>query len=147
MSKTKILCHIVFGTKGRRPTINNENKRLLYSYILSILKREKCWLHRLNGIEDHLHMLIDLHPAKSLAMLMKEVKASTSHWMRNNSNFYKFDGWGSGYFAVSVSPENKEGVLNYIKNQEIHHQGQDYLSEIEYIIKCYEMEWYPDDWV
>lgn len=100
----------------------------------------------MNGMEDHIHILFDLHPTISLSVLMKEIKALSSQWLNKNPDFRFFRGWGKGYFAVSVSPEVKENVINYIISQETHHSKGDYRAEIENLIHQYGMEWYPDEW-
>ena len=41
--------------------------------------------------------------------------------MARDSRFDHFDGWAAGYFACSVSPENRVQVIEYIKNQIEHH--------------------------
>lgn len=146
MSKTRILCHVVFSTHNRHKTLNPECKRDLYGFIYSVFKRHKCWVERINGIADHIHILFDLNPTVSLSDLMKELKGSSSRWLRGNSEFPYFQGWGKGYFAVSVSPESIEKVKEYIILQEAHHKTGNFYEEIAYLIKLYGMEWYPDEW-
>ncbi|MDE6395855.1 MAG: IS200/IS605 family transposase [Muribaculaceae bacterium] len=85
MSKTRLIHHIVFATKHRKPAINKENKRKLYAYIYGIITNHKCFLLRINGIEDHIHILVDLHPTVAVANLVKEIKQYSSHWIKNLS--------------------------------------------------------------
>ena len=62
----QILYHIVFRTKGSEKTINQDHREDLYKYIWGIVKNKKCVLYRINGIEDHIHILSDLHPSIAL---------------------------------------------------------------------------------
>ena len=105
-----------------------------------------CWVYRIGGMPDHIHILFDLNPTVSMAEVMKTLKQNSSIWLTNNSDFSRFRGWGEGYFAVSVSPGEKEGIRQYIINQKSHHRREDILGELERLIRIYEMEWYPDDW-
>lgn len=146
MSKTSVICHVVFTTKHRRKAINPNYKRELYSVIFEMMKREKCWTYRINGMSDHIHMLFDLNPSVAMADLIKKIKWGSNKWLSNNVNFPNFDGWGKGYFAVSVTPTEKDNVIEYIKGQESHHSKGDFMAEIENLIKLYEMDWFPDDW-
>ena len=147
MSKTLIICHVVFTTKGRRPVLNPDKDRELYSFFYSILKKNNCWTYRINGMTDHVHLLFDLTSSITLADLIKELKIDSHKWLSKNEYFPNFTGWGVGYFAVSVSPREKESVIDYIINQKIHHAGKDSLTEIEDLINENGMKWFIDDWI
>lgn len=146
MSKTKCLHHIVFATKHRKRTIPEEHKRELYAYIYGILKQKMCFLHRLNGIPDHIHLLIDLHPSIALADLVKQLKTYSNKWMSGNPNFSDFENWGSGYYAVSIGIEGIEACKQYIIDQDIHHRGENFMAEMEWFARYHGLAWYEDDW-
>jgi len=103
MAYTQILYHIVLRTKRREPSINQENVQSLYKYIWGIIKNKKGKLYRINGIEDHIHILCDLHPSIALADFVKSVKVATSLWMKQSPDFRLFQGWGEGYAAFTYS--------------------------------------------
>ena len=145
MSKTRSIHHIVFATKNRQNTIDPVHKRELYSYIYGILKNKNCFLIRMNGISDHIHMLVDIHPSISLSDLVKEVKQSSSLWLRDNPNFPKFDMWGEGYFAESIGNEGVESCKQYILNQEEHHGKISLVDELKNMAYRNGHEWYDKD--
>ena len=62
----QIIYQIVFGTKHRKPTISEKHCEELYQYISGIIKNKGCKLYQINGTEDHLHIVSDLHPATGL---------------------------------------------------------------------------------
>ena len=146
MSKTRLLCHIVFGTRERRPTIGGEYKVELYRYIMKIINNSRCTNIRINGAANHLHILIDLNPTVALASLMKDIKFSTSRWMKNNPKFPDFDSWGKGYFASSVSPNSANACIKYIETQQSHHATRDYVEEMKIFCQQYGLQWFEDDW-
>lgn len=146
MSKTFLLHHIVFATKRRENTINVNNKKELYAYIMGIVQNKKCRLIRINGMPDHVHMLVDLHPTVAIAELVKDVKQSSSRWLKNNPAFPGFDCWGEGYYAVSVGVDGLEACRQYIMNQESHHGRLCLLDEMERMAHSYGLRWYRDDW-
>ena len=143
MSTTRITCHIVFATKNRRPTIINEHKRELYAYIYGIIQNKKCTLIRMNGMADHIHLLVDIHPSVSVSELVKAIKQASSIWLKGNPNFPTFECWGEGYFAVSVGNDGIEACKNYIITQEEHHCKNDFLDELKSISKQYGLDWLP----
>ena len=131
MAYTQILYHIVLRTKRSEPSIAQENVSSLYKYIWGILKNKKGKLYRINGMEDHIHILSDLHSSVSLADFVKSIKVATSLWMKRSSDFPAFQGWEEGYAAFTYSFKEKEVLINYIKNQQEHHQKEDTQDELK----------------
>ena len=147
MSKTCILCHIVFGTKKRKSTLPSLLKPKLYLYIAGIIKNKNCQLLAIGGMPDHIHLLVDLNPTVALSELVRATKQSSNGWIKENrSSFPWFEGWGKGYYASSVSPKLKSGCIDYIKGQELHHGGEGFVEELKYLIEKTGLEWYEDDW-
>ena len=67
---------------------------------------------------------------------MKEVKVSTSSWIKENAMFLNFTNWQDGYGAFSVSHGDKDAVIEYIKGQEAHHKKVSFKDELrEFLIK------------
>ena len=66
-SYRQILYHLVFRTKDSRKTLVQEHSRELYAYILGFIQNKNCFLYRINGMEEHIHILCDLHPKIALA--------------------------------------------------------------------------------
>ena len=141
------MVHIVFVTKNRYQTIPLTKRERLYSYINGIFDNRKSDLLEINGMSDHVHILVNLHPTEALSELVQTVKGSSSHWMKKEPDFIKFDSWGKGYFAVSVSPTIFESCKGYIKNQETHHGGIGLVNELKELVLKSNMEWYDDDWI
>ena len=101
MAYTQILYHIVLRTKRSEPSIAQDNVSSLYKYIWGIIKNKNGKLYRINGIEDHIHILSDLHPSLALADFVKSIKVATSLWLKQSPDFPDFQGWGEGYSAFT----------------------------------------------
>ena len=95
-----------------------------------ILKNKQCHLYRLNGIEDHLHIITHLHPTVALATLVKDIKLASSAFIKDEKLFRNFDGWQKGYSAFTYSLEAKDNLIDYVKNQEAHHKSRTFKEEI-----------------
>ena len=139
MSKTKIYIHVVFSTKDREKSITAEHATALYQNIWEFLTGRDCKLFRIGGMPDHVHILFGLHPTIALSTLMQELKSSTSGWLKRDGRFPFFEGWSGGYYAGSVSPEVKDRVIEYIKNQGVHHQDVTFNDEIKRMAKVYDL--------
>ena len=135
MSKVYALYHIVFCTRNRANTIPINHKEDLYRFIWKKLQEHKCTLIRIGGIQNHIHMLINLSPTIALSKLMQEIKSSSSGWMKNDDRFPKFNGWAAEYYAATASPEHRHHIINYIKNQEAHHNVYSPDEEFEALLR------------
>lgn len=127
---TQILYHIVFSTKNRRRTLIQPRREELFRYIWGIIQNEKGRLFRINGVDDHIHILTSLHPTKPLSDLVKDIKTGTSKWMKEIGNFPHFDHWQDGYAAFTHSNREKPRLVDYIRNQERHHQRLTFDDEL-----------------
>lgn len=127
---TQILYHIVFATKDRTPVLKSGRREDLFKYIWGILKRRNCHLYRINGIDDHLHLLVSIHPAINLAGLVKDIKTGSSKWIKQKNVFTDFVGWQEGYGAFTHSIKEKDSLIEYIKSQEDHHRKTSYKEEL-----------------
>ena len=145
MSKVKAIYHVVFGTKDRQQTITPEYRKDLYAYIYAILKGNQCFVIRINGMAEHVHILFDLNPTKALAEIVRSIKQSTSSWLKGDARFPFFEGWCRGYYAYTLSMEHVEGAIEYIKNQQTHHNTYGYLQEVKSIAGKEGLEWHDDD--
>ena len=86
-------------------------------------------------MEDHIHILSDLHPSIALANYMRDIKTSTSIWLKQQDGFQKFDGWADGYAALTYSYKEKETLINYIKNQQNHHKNVSFEEELRKLLE------------
>ena len=141
MSKTISLHHIVINTKNRQMTIPCEHAEDMYRFITSIVKRNGCFLCRIGGIENHIHLLVDLAPTVSLSHLLWDIKRSSSDWAKKSGLFPDFIGWGKEYGAFSISNSHREAVINYIKGQREHHQRVGFDQEYHRLVERNGVEW------
>lgn len=146
MSTVKAIYHIVINTRSRKMTITEENKRELYKYIFGIINRFNCRLLRMNGIANHIHILLQLHPTVALSDLMHEVKRSSSIWLKEKHDLFPFfDGWGKEYAAFTCSYKDQNTIIDYIKGQEVHHKVYTYEDEIKTLAIENDCVYYEDD--
>jgi putative transposase len=126
---TQIIYQIVFGTKNRLPVLIKDNRDELFRYITGILKNKNCHVYRINGIEDHLQIITDLHPTVALANLVKDIKLGSSAYIKEKRLFPNFIGWQEGYGAFTYTVKGKERLIAYVMNQEDHHKKQSFMDE------------------
>jgi putative transposase len=131
------LYHIVFRTKDSLPTISQNNSTDLYAYIAGIIKHKSSHLYRINGVENHLHILTDMNPSIAPIDFIKDIKVSTSIWMKQSNLFNDFNGWSVGYGSFTCSYRDIPSLINYIKNQQEHHKKISFEDEYrKLLLEC-----------
>ncbi len=126
---TQILYQIVFSTKYRRKTLHSNCRNELFRYITGLLNNKYCHLYKINGVEDHLHIIMHLHPSVSLSSLVKDIKVSGAMYIKDQKLFNGFDGWQEGYGAFTYSIKDKDRLIQYVINQEEHHKTISFKEE------------------
>ncbi|MEI6090733.1 MAG: IS200/IS605 family transposase [bacterium] len=127
---TQLMYQIVFSTLHRENTLQSKEKRTkLYKYIWGVLEKKQCHLYRINGVEDHIHILTHIHPTISLSNFVKDIKLSTTDMIKTEGLFPGFSGWQDGYGAFTYSINEKDRLIEYIKNQEEHHKKFNFREE------------------
>lgn len=132
---TQIIYHLVFATKHRERVLDKSRREDLFRYIWGIIKNHDGHLFRINGVEDHVHILTSIHPAICLADLVKAIKTGSAKWIKENQVFPQFSHWQEGYGAFTHSIREKDVLIEYIKNQETHHRTVDYLEEYRRLLR------------
>jgi REP element-mobilizing transposase RayT len=99
------------------------------------MKNNKCHLYRINGVEDHLHIVAHLHPTVALAGLVKDIKIASNKYIIETELFPGFPGWQTGYSAFTYSINEKQQLIEYVKNQEAHHKNMSYREELQMLLK------------
>ena len=133
-SYRQLLYHFVFRTKDSLPTIKKDHADQLYAYISGIIKMKDSHLYRINGTENHLHILTDIHPSISVADFMREIKVSSSKWIKEGSYFLAFTGWAEGYGSFSCSYKDINRLIKYINNQQEHHRIKTFEEELRSLL-------------
>ncbi|WP_425639385.1 IS200/IS605 family transposase [Algoriphagus yeomjeoni] len=140
---TQLIYHIVFSTKHREPILIKDHRRRLFAYIHQLLTNKNCHLYRINGVEDHLHILTHIHPTIAIASMVKDIKLASIELIKQEDIFPDFQGWQDGYGVFSETIKAKERLMNYIKNQEEHHRKVTFIEEYKSLLNEYEIKFDP----
>ena len=131
-SLSDIILHIVFSTKDREPLIHTDIEEELYRYISGVCRNFDSPIIIINGVADHLHLLLNLAKTLSSSKLISDIKSNSSRWIKTKGTPYRNFSWQSGYGAFSVSRTNVDSAAKYISLQKEHHKilgfKEEYLS-------------------
>jgi putative transposase len=142
-TRTRVLVHMVFGTKDRLPLIVPDFKPKLHAYMAGIVRDLGCHLHALDGVADHCHLVFDLSPKIALADFANKLKAGSTKWARRDGGRPDF-GWQRGYGALSMNQESLARAVRYVNAQEEHHARQSFRDELESFMRLHGMEVDPE---
>jgi REP element-mobilizing transposase RayT len=138
---TKILVHFIFSTKNRVPLISLEIEPRLHAYMRGISKNYDSPVLAMNGISDHVHMLISMSKRISVSELMEVVKKESSKWIKNEGPEFEGFYWQEGYAAFSIGESGVEQVRRYIENQKVHHRVTTFQEELVMFLEKYGVEY------
>ena len=141
-SLSKVYVHIVFSTKHRKPWLKEKNLQdELCAYTGTILRDNvDSPAVVINGVEDHLHALIQLSRKFAIMKVLQEMKVETSKWLKQQPGVGHEFAWQGGYGAFSVSESNVEQVVRYIRNQEEHHKRMTFQDEFRELCRRHGLE-------
>ncbi|RZL52010.1 MAG: IS200/IS605 family transposase [Pedobacter sp.] len=137
MSYIRMWVHLVFATKNREPLLPKEIRYKVQDHIIENCKEKSIYLQAINGHTDHIHCLISLGREQSISKVTQLIKGESSFWINKHQHTITQFMWQDDYFAVSVSESNLQNVINYIKNQEIHHAKKSFDDEVKEFEKLY----------
>ena len=138
-----IFIHSVFSTKFRARVLRDSLRDELFAYISGMLHEHKSTLMIGGGIEDHVHLLLKIHPSFALSNTMQFIKSNSSRWINEGRRINaKFEGQ-SGYGAFSVSQSMIATVYKYIANQAEHHRTMSFEEEYLQTLRKNRIEYDP----
>lgn len=138
-SLSKVLLHIIFSTKNRHPFIDAEIESELYAIITSISSSCGSYVHKIGGVEDHLHLFVSLPRVLTISSLLEKIKRNSSKWMKTKGPKYRDFSWQKGFGVFSVSESQEVTVCRYIENQKEHHIKQTFQDEYRQFLQLHKV--------
>lgn len=138
---TQLYTQLVFAPKYRERLLTKEIQSEVFSYISGIITNRKHKSIIINGMPDHIHILIGLNPNDSISDLVGAIKKNSSVFINNKGLLRGKFHWQDGYGAFSYGKSQLDKIYNYIKNQESHHKDRTFREEYIELLKRFEIEY------
>lgn len=141
MSNTYTQMHFqfVFAVQNRMSIIQSSWKDRLHQYITGIVRNQKHKPIIINGMPDHLHLVVGMRPNQSVSDLLRIMKKDSSTWI-NDNRFIRGDfKWQEGFEGFTYSKSELPALVEYVKNQEAHHQKKSFLEEYRELLGKFEI--------
>jgi putative transposase len=136
---TQIYIQTVFAVNGRDSLIRSDFKEELYKYITGIVRNNGSKLISINGMPDHIHILIGWKPSKALPDLVRDMKADSSNFINENKWVRGRFNWQEGYGAFSYGHSQLDTIIRYIQNQERHHKRKSFKHEYTSFLRKFDI--------
>ncbi|HNQ21604.1 MAG TPA: IS200/IS605 family transposase [Phycisphaerae bacterium] len=137
---TQNFYHTLFGTKDRTGLITPEWETHLYPFMGGIVRDLGCMLLTINGMPDHVHLLIRYRADLSHSDLLQQIKGRSSKWINETFPLPGRFAWQEGYGGFTVSRSAVPAVEAYIAGQKEHHRRQDFRSEFLELLRRHGVE-------
>jgi len=136
---TQIHIQAVFTVQNRESLISKTWKDELYKYITGIIQNNQHKLLAINGMPDHIHVLIGLRPTQSVSDVLQDIKSNSSKWINEKKLVKGKFSWQEGFGAFSYSKSELDRVINYIDNQPMHHKKKTFIEEYLQLLQIHEI--------
>jgi putative transposase len=141
---SQLYVHIVFAVRNRQPQLNANIEEDVYRYISGIVRNKEQKMLAINGMPDHIHIAIGLKPTCCISDLVREIKKSSTTFMREVHKKGNFN-WQEGYGAFSCGYSALDDLIMYIQHQKQHHQIRSYGEEYAQLLKENNVEFEPSN--
>ena len=147
---SQMYIQVVFAVKHRQALIQSLWEERLYQYTTGIIRNKDQKLLAINGMPDHIHILIGMKPTCCLSDLVREVKKSTNEFINENRFTKSKFNWQSGFGAFSYGHSHLDNVIRYVMNQKEHHRKKTFKEEYITFLREFEIpheEKYLFEWL
>ncbi len=127
----QLYLHLVFVTKHRDYMIMDRIESQLHSFLWKKAEELDTIPLMINGMPDHLHILLKIPAKVTVSYIAQLLKGSSSRFMNDLSGNQQLFEWSRGYGAFTISKKDVDMIANYIKNQKQHHKTGELKQEFE----------------
>jgi putative transposase len=135
-TKVFLYVHAIWSVKDRAPLLKKPVRAVLFPHMQQSAAEKGIRLLSMNGVEDHVHALIQLHPAQNLSQVIRMVRDESAQWINGNKLMDAAFEWHDTYAAYTVNPSGVKQVMDFIANQEEYHKNKTLDNELEAFAKA-----------
>jgi putative transposase len=138
---SQLYVHYVFAVQNRLCLIKNFWQDKLYKYMSGIIDQQGHKLYVINGMGDHLHIIISMNPKQAPSDLMYHLKRSSSMWINQSRLSDKKFSWQEGFGAFSLGKSQLPEKIKYIEEQQEHYKKKSFKEEYLLFLKENDIEY------
>lgn len=131
MYKTYLYAHVIWAIRNKETRLSKPIRVVLFAHLQKTAEEKGIKIIQVGGADDHVHVLVQLHPAQNLAQVIRQLKAESSDWLNATQLLPQGFEWEEEYAAYSVSPSAVKQVMDYLDRQEEYHKNKSLEAELE----------------
>jgi putative transposase len=144
-SFTNLIYHAVWATRGRQPWLEDDVRPHVCQHLGGLVKEEGGIPLIVNGMPDHVHLLLKLRQDEAVANVVRALKAKSSFWLHKTYAGLSTFAWQTGYGLFTVSASQVPTVRRYIANQEEHHRKRPFAQEYKALLRAHGIPFTEED--
>jgi len=126
-----LFIHVITEVRDRAPLLKKPLRAVYYGWCKKLADLKAIRIISIGGSDDHMHYLIQLHPAQNLLQVVKQLKDESAKFIQDSKLLTQEFSWKDDYTAYSVSPGSLQQTREYIERQEEYHQAKTLEQEME----------------
>ena len=130
-NKLALYIHLIWSTWDRAPLITPDIERALYRAMEQEANRMNCKVLAMGGVEDHVHLLLEVPPTVALSDVVKQIKGASSLFVNDVLRPDHGFKWQAARGAFSVSRWDVKQTVAYIQTQKEHHHAGTMQPQLE----------------
>jgi putative transposase len=130
-----LFVHVILEVQDRKPVLKNVLRVVFFAWLEKAMTQKGVRLQHIGGGDDHVHLLIQLHPAQNLMQVVRQIKEESLGFIGNNDFLKEPFAWKEDYTAFTVSPGAYNQTFEFIERQEDYHLSKSFEQEMEQISK------------
>jgi putative transposase len=130
-----LFVHVILEVRERKPLLKNVLRVVYFAWLKKTLPQKGIRIHAAGGGEEHVHLLIQLHPAQNLQQVVKQLKEESLYFIGTDDLLKEPFLWEDEYTAFTVSPGSVKQTVDYIERQDEYHLSRTLEQEMEQISK------------
>ena len=138
---TALHYHVIFSTKNRERWITSDIEPRIWGYLGGIARENRIVPLTIGGVEDHVHLVLNLPPLLSISKALQLLKGGSSKWIHDTFPALRGFGWQDGYGAFTVSKSNLVEVIKYVADQQGHHRHKTFQEEFRAFLDRHNVEY------
>ena len=129
--RLSLYLHLVWRIWDGSPLIRSDLERPIYRCIVNQIKKLGCEILAINGVADHVHLVVRLKSTIPVALLVKKAKGVSARFINQYLDLEEQFKWRAGYGAFTISRWDLPMIINYVKKQKEHHYDKSLKPELE----------------
>ncbi len=138
---SQLYVQVVFAVQGRKHFIKEDIREELQQYIAGIIAHKNQKLYAIYCMPNHTHIFISHQPNITISDITRDIKASSSGWLKEKLHAFQSFAWQEGFGAFSYSKSQSQKVVDYIINQPNHHKKKTFRDEYIELLNAFEVKY------